>query len=235
MATIGTGKFDSDGRPYRTIVGEDSSGNKYVLIVDSDGHVQADVLSIAAGTNRIGKVQPDMHEVRVVKALDASIGVYTAGDMVNDTDCCVTASAWQLTGAANANGGYGAIWAVDWFNETENQAVQYELLFFNATPTGEVTDNTANVHPNKADRTKWLGPLLLPTSIARGAAIASYAHACPSTTGGLPFFYKCAAGSTTLSFVVVTRTGYTQTATDDIEFVFNLARDLGAIGLVKFD
>ena len=219
--------FDAYGRVIRSIVSntaKDGSGTPYFPLLDSDGHLQVDALSavLAASSARIGKAQADMQEVRVVKAIDASIGAYAAGDMVNDTDCCVTAAAWQILGAANTAGGYGAIWGVDLINETENQAVQYEILLFNAAPTGEVTDNTANVHPNKADRTKWLGNILLPTSIARGAAIATYATASPSTTGNLPKFYKCAAGSTTLYFAVVTRTAYTQTATDDIEFVFSL-------------
>ncbi len=179
-----------------------------------------DITSIAAGTNRIGKVQPDLVEVRVSKAIDASIGAYTAGDMVNSDDCCVTAAAWQITGAANATGGYGVIWGVKLFNETENQAVQYRIILFNAAPTGESTDNTANVHPNKADRTKYIDEISLPASVARGATIATTTSASPSTTGNLPLHYKCAAGSTTLYFELITDTAYTQTATDDIEIIF---------------
>lgn len=180
---------------------------------------------LVAGTSRIGKVQPDMHEVRVVKAIDASIEAYTAGDMVNDDDCCTTAAAWEIAGAASATGGYGAIWGIDLVNETENQAVQYEIILFNATPafTGvQFTDNWPNVHPHKEDRSKHIRDILLPTSIARGAAIATTTHASPSTSGGLPVFYKCATGSTSLYFVLVTRTAYTQTATDDIEITFNI-------------
>jgi len=162
-------------------------------------------------------------EVRVSKAIDASIGAYTAGDMVNDDDCCTTATYWTLAGMAAVEGGYGAIIRAGLFNETENQAVQYSVLLFNAVPswTGvEFTDNTANVHPNKADMTKWIDDIDLPTSTARGAAIATTTSATPSTTGKLPLIYKCAAGSTSLYFVLVTRTAYTQTATDDIELAF---------------
>jgi len=180
------------------------------------------------GTNwvldtRTGKQQ--LVEVRVSKAIDASIGAYTAGDMVNDDDCCNTATPWEIAGAAAVAGGYGAIIGIDLFNETENQSVQYRTILFNATPTGgtgEFTDNTANIHPNKADMSKYVGEIPLPSSIARGAAIATTTSASPSTTGGLPKFYKCAAGSTALKFVLVTDTAYTQTATDDIELTFLL-------------
>lgn len=180
------------------------------------------------GTNwvkdtRTGKQQ--LVEVRVSKAIDASIGAYTAGDMVNDDDCCNTATPWEIAGAAAVNGGYGAILGIDLFNETENQAVQYRLILFNATPTGgtgEFTDNTANIHPVKTDRSKYVGEIALPFSVARGAAIATATSASPSTPGGLPKFYKCAAGATALKFVLVTDTAYTQTATDDIELTFLL-------------
>ena len=205
---------------------KDGSGTSLFPLVDSDAHFQVDVLSITAGDNRIGIVRPDMKEVRVSKAIDASIGAYTAGDMVNDDDCCTTAVPWQIAGAANAVGGYGAIWGVRLFNETMNQAVQYEIILFNAAPVGsgviEFTDNTPNVHPHPADMAKHIDNILLPASIARGAAIATYTKASPSTSGGLPLFYKCAVASTTLYFVLVTRTAYTQVATNDIELKFNI-------------
>jgi len=208
--------------------------NFYPISVDSNGYLQIELLAgtasfgaLSAGTARIGKVQPDMHEVRVVKAIDASIGAYAAGDMINDDDCCTTATPWQLTGAANANGGYGVIWNIKLINETENQAVRYRIIMFNATPVGsgtdaEFTDNTPNMHPHKGDRAKYLGEIAFPSSIARGAAIATYTQASPSTTGDLPLYYKCASGSTTLPFVLVTDTIYTQSATDDIEIIFEI-------------
>ena len=183
------------------------------------------------GTTWAAKKEPtanDIVEVRVAKAIDASIGAYTAGDMVNDDDCCTVAAPWTLAGAANVTGGYGAIWGVRLFNETPNLAVQHEILLFNAAPVGsgviEFTDNTPNVHPHKADMAKYIDSILMPTSIARGAAVATYTKASPSTTGNLPLFYKCATGSTSLSFVLVTRTAYTQTETYDIEIRFSLER-----------
>lgn len=40
MATISQELFDSAGRPYRVIVGEDTSGNKFALLTDSDGYLK---------------------------------------------------------------------------------------------------------------------------------------------------------------------------------------------------
>jgi len=161
-------------------------------------------------------------EVRVSKAIDASVGVYAAGDVVNDDDCCTTATAWTFANMAAVVGGYGVITGATLINETENQAVQYELILFNTTPTGELMDNAANNNPIKADRAKWIGTIPFPSSVARGAATATTTAASPSTVGGLPLFYKCAAASTTLYGVLLTRTIYTQTATDDIEIALQV-------------
>jgi len=220
--------FDINGRVIRSIVSntaKDGSGTSLFPVLDSDGHTQVDILSITAGDNRIGIVRPDIKEVRVAKAIDASVGAYAAGDMVNDDDCCTAAVPWEIAGAANAAGGYGAIWGVRLFNETPNLAVQYELLIFNAVPAGtgvEFTDNVANMHPHRLDRAKWVREILMPASVARGATVATYVSASPSSSGKLPLFYKCAAASTTLYFVLVTRTAYTQTATYDIEIAFDI-------------
>jgi len=53
MATVATAKFDSDGRPYRPVLGEDSSGNKYVLITNSSGQLE---IVLVSGTAAIGLV-----------------------------------------------------------------------------------------------------------------------------------------------------------------------------------
>lgn len=223
--TINNDLYDNYGRVIRPVLfntAKDGSGTWYFALLDSDGHLQVDALSIAAGTNRIGKVMADIHEVRVSKAIDASIGAYTAGDVVNDDDCSVTATCWTFAGMANAVGGQGAVLGATLINETENQAVQYELILFNATPTGELTDNSANTNPVLADRAKWVGTISFPASVAGGATVATTTQASPSTLGKLPLFYKCAAASTTLLGVLITKTAYTQTATDDIEIALQV-------------
>ena len=156
-------------------------------------------------------------ETRLAKAIDASIGAYGAKDIVNDTDCSVTATAWEFLNMAADVGGYGVIDFASLVNETENQAVRYELLLFDTSPTGALEDNTTNDNPLKADRSKYLGRISLPSTIANGATVASTTLASPSTVGNLPFFYKCAAASTSLFGVLITLDVYTQTATDDIE------------------
>ncbi len=161
-------------------------------------------------------------EVRVSKAIDASEGAYAAGDVVNDDDCSVTATYWTFAGMAAVIGGYAAITGATLINETENQAVLYELILFNAVPTGQLTDNSANTNPVKADRAKWIGTIKFPASVAEGATVATTTQASPSTTGGLPLFYKCTSSSTTLFGVLVTKTAYTQTATDDIEIALQV-------------
>jgi len=156
-------------------------------------------------------------EVRVSKAIDASIGAYAANDVVNDDDCSVTATYWTLTNMAKEKGGEGIIDFASIFSETENISPRLKFILFNAVPTGELTDNSANTNPIKGDRSKWVGTISWSALDAVSANVASVALASPSTVGGLSIKYKCAAGSTTLYAVLVTLDIFTQTATDDIE------------------
>lgn len=193
------------------------------LVAGSVAIGDVDVTSIAAGTNRIGQVSGTLKEVRVSQVIDGSLGAYTAGDVVGADDCCTTLAVVWTFDVARVAGGYGYITGATLVNETENQAVQYDLLLFNATPTGELRDNAANDNPLKADRSKFIGVVSFPFSVARGATVATYAQASPTTTNSnLPMPFKCAAGVTTILGVLVTNTAYTQTATDDIEITLEI-------------
>ncbi|KKL11700.1 hypothetical protein LCGC14_2543140, partial [marine sediment metagenome] len=142
---------------------------------------------------------PVPFETRVSKVIDASIGAYAANDMVNDDDCCTSATYWTFTNMAKEKGGYGSIEFANLFNETESQTVNYNLVLYNATPTGNFTDNAENEHPIKADRSKHIGTIIFPASVNAGTLAATTAHASGSdAASGLPISYKCAAGSTSL-------------------------------------
>ncbi len=174
---------------------------------------------LLSGVSLIGFIGGVLKEVRVAQVIDASLGAYTAGDVVGADGCCTTlALTWNFD-VARVAGGYFHIVGAILVNETENQAVQYDLLLFNAVPTGDLRDNAPNDNPLKGDRSKFLGVIEFPTSVAKGATIATYTEATPSTVGRLPKAIKCAAGVTTIYGVLVTNTAYTQTATDDIEIV----------------
>jgi len=161
-------------------------------------------------------------EVRVAQVIDASLGAYAAKDVVGADDCCtILAVSWTFD-VGGIEGGYVKIHTARLFNETENQAVQYDLLLFNATPTGELRDNAANTNPLKADMAKYLGKITFPFSIANGATVATTTQATPSTSGRLPMVVKCAVGTTKIYGVLVTNTAYTQTATDDIEIILEV-------------
>ena len=215
MTIIDGGLQDEMGRQIRPVLAntaKDGSGTWYVPLVDADGK-----LIMGAGTALMGATMGVLKEVRVAQVIDASLGAYTAGDVVGADDCCTTlAIAWEFT-VVSVAGRAGCILGATLFNETENQAVQYDLILFNATPTGELRDNAANDNPLLGDRSKWLGTIVFPFSIARGATVATTTQATPSTSGRLPMPFKCTAAETKIYGVLVTRTAYTQTATDDIE------------------
>ncbi len=155
--------------------------------------------------------------VSVEQVIDASLGAYAVGDVVGADDCCTTlAITWNFD-IGRAVGEYIEIIGATLANETENQAAQYDLLLFNATPTGELRDNAANTNPIKADDAKYLGMISFPYSVAKGATVATYTEATPGDgVSKVPKAIKCAAADTKLYGVLVTNTIYTQTAGDVI-------------------
>lgn len=195
-----------------------ANANKVVVASGTVTAVTDITNALPAGTNRIGTVSGVLKEIRVAQVIDASLGVYAAGDVVSADDCCTTlAITWQFD-IARAVGTYGVIWGMALINETPNQAVKYRMLLFNATPTGELRDNAANNNPLPADRSKYIGEVSFPYTVARGATVATYTQATPGDpTSGLPIPFKCAAADTKIYGVLVTDTVYTQVATNDIE------------------
>ncbi len=162
--------------------------------------------------------------IAVSQVIDASLGAYTAGDVVGADDCCTTlAIAWIFD--LKTQGTTWEIFDVTLFNETEDQAVQYDLICFNTIPTGDLRDNFPNDNPLKAERLTWLGTIPLPFSIARGATVATTTRASLSTSGGLPIEVQTLTTDTKVYIVLVTNTAYTQTATDDITITIKFRQD----------
>lgn len=180
---------------------------------------------MVTGINAGGNARRDLLvEVRTVKAIDASIGAYTANDVVNDDDCSTTATCWTFTAMARKNGGTGTIESASIFSESESVTPRLILYLFNATPTGELTDNSASTNPIKTDRTKYIGKIDFPALESVGTT-ASTATVTPSTVGGLPLGFECATGDDDLYGVLVARDAFTQTATDDIEILFMVRQE----------
>ena len=162
------------------------------------------------------------------QVIDASLGAYSIGDVVGADDCCTTLAIPWIFDIRDAIAGFpigGAVWIVGaaLFNETENQAVQYDLLLFNATPTGELRDNAANTNPLKGDKASYSAPRIsFPISTANGATVATTMGVTPNTSGNIPKIFRCAAADTKLYGVLVTNTAYTQTPGDIIQIKLHI-------------
>jgi len=164
----------------------------------------------------------------VEQVIDASLGAYAAGDVVGADDDCTTLAVPWIFDIRDVIDNFpigGAVWIVgaELFNETENQAVQYDLLTFNATPTGDLRDNAANDNPLKGDMASYCAPRIsFPLTTAGGATVATTMGVTPNTTGGVPKLFRCAAADTKIYGVLVTNTAYTQTAGDTIRVTLHL-------------
>lgn len=205
MGTVGNALEDSKGRPYRPVLGEDSVGKKYVLRTNGSG--QLEIVSVGI-----------LKEVRTSVDIDSSDdNTIDANDVLSAEDCCTTtATYWTFEEVVAANGGNGYIVGATLVSEVENQAVQYDLLLFNAAPAGEMRTNVTNTNPVKADISKYLGTISFPQSTARGSSTCTYTQASPSTVGNLPMAFQCVTVDD-LYGVLVTRTAYTHDTGQAIE------------------
>lgn len=82
MAANNNSLVDDKGRLVRPVLfntAKDGSGTWYYALLDSDGHMQIDVLSITAGTSVIGKVSHDKtgigHGVKTVTTAGTDVAL----------------------------------------------------------------------------------------------------------------------------------------------------------------
>ncbi len=182
---------------------------------DGTNWVQIDPLvSIVAGTNRIGTVSGVLKEVNVTKALEAAVG-YSANDVLSESDTPSAGTAWTFSAIARANGASGYITKAQVISESESVIPRLTLFLFNATPTSELDDNAANTAPDSADLATYIGAIDFPALESLGTT-DSHALSSPSTVGNLPLAFTCDAGADDLFGILVTRDAFTQTATDDM-------------------
>jgi len=173
-----------------------------------------DILSIAAGNNRIGTVSGVLKSVSVTKALEAAVA-YTAGDVLCETDTASAGTAWTFAAIARANGAKGYITKAQVISETTAITPRLTLFLFHTAPTCELDDNAANTALLHADEANYIGKIDFPAMEDIGTG-DSEAVATPSTVGNLPLEFECAAAADDLIGVLVTRDAFTQTATDDM-------------------
>ena len=159
-------------------------------------------------------------EVRVTTAIDTSDdGAFAANDVVGNDDCCTTTATFiTFSEVVRANGEYGYITSALIVSESESVTPQLTLFLFNAGPTSELRSNFANTAPDSADLAKYIGKIDFPALESLGTT-DSHSLASPSTVGNLPLAFKCASGSDDLFGILVTRSIFTQTDTDDMTIV----------------
>ena len=131
-------------------------------------------------------VSPILVQVKASKVIDASIGAYGANDVVSDSDCSTTATAWTFSNVVRQNGRYGEIIGATIFSESETITPRFTLYLYESAPTGVLTDNYPSDHPNKADRLIFLDSIdfaAVESLCTTGGA--SISKASTSTVGGL--------------------------------------------------
>jgi hypothetical protein len=154
--------------------------------------------------------------VSTTKAL-AAAGAYSAEQVLSQSATNNAGTAWTWDALANATGRGGYIVRAMASSETTNVTPRLTLFLFNVIPTyttDELDDRAANLAPKNATIANYIGRIDFPELSDLGGN--SEAVCSPSTFGGLPLSFMCAATDDALYGIVVTRDGFTQTATDDL-------------------
>ena len=191
----------------QTAYGGDGT-DMHPLLVDADGRLDTKTRGVYV-------------EVTTTKALEAAAG-YTANDVLSETDTASAGTAWTFSTCARANGAGGYITKATAISESESVTPRLTLYVFHTTPAnGELDDNAANISPDAGDKAKYVGKIDFPALESLGTT-DSTATVTPSTVGGLPLGFTCAAADDDLYGILVTRDAFTQTATDDMTIILGI-------------
>ncbi len=157
--------------------------------------------------------------ISVTKALAAATA-YHAEDVLSESATNAAGTCWTFDAIARQPGASGHIVRAIVSSETTNVTPALTLFLYNVARTAstdELDDHAVNVAPKNADvRTtgSYIGRIDFPQLSDIGGNSESVCS--PSTGGGLPLPFICAAADDALYGIVVTQTAFTQTATDDL-------------------
>lgn len=165
----------------------------------------------ASTTNPVPVTEGDTVRVSVTPTISAG-SIYADGDALGGK--------FELANAVLAAGGAGVIEKITVIDEDQELA-GIDFVFFDQDFT--VTNDNAPFDPSDADLANCLGFV----DIAATSDYSDFADNSVATkTSGLrmPFYFKLAAGQTTLRGQSTVRGTPTYTATDDLTFIFTIRR-----------
>lgn len=130
------------GRPVivKANTAKDDSGTFYTLLVDADGHLQLDVLSIAAGSNAIGKLAANAG----VDIGDVGVKSYT------------TIASGELAGSATAVQMPAVACKMVKFKAVNSNAGNVYIGGSGVTVVTGTTDATSGLELDAGEETGWL-------------------------------------------------------------------------------
>lgn len=177
-----------------------------------------DILSIAAGTNRIGTFSGVSKTISVTKALIAATD-YAAEDVLSEH--ATSGTVWTFAAIFRANNTGGYITKAIASLETTALTPKLTLYLFNVAPTSNLNDNVANTAVLNADIGKYVGRIDFPALEDLGGNSESVITS--STSGNLPMWVDAASAADDLIGICVTRDAITgESAGDDLTIKLTL-------------
>lgn len=169
----------------------------------------------------VGETGSNQIKVQVAQTVTAS--AYSAGNALGGL--MTIANAARVSGTAGNSGTGGIVTGMQLNSKAIQSAVQVDVFFFDANPTGSTcTDKSAFVIAN-ADFDKVVGIMTIPSTPANGAGWFG-----ATTTGSvaIPTYFPVTydlASATSIYACAVVRAAITPGSTSDISFKFNMLRN----------
>lgn len=169
----------------------------------------------------VGETGSNQIKVQVAQTVTAS--AYSAGNALGGL--MTIANAARVSGSAGNSGTGGIVTGMQLNSKAIQSAVQVDVFFFDANPTGSTcTDKSAFVISN-ADFDKVVGIMTIPSTPANGAGWFG-----ATTTGSvaIPTYFPVTydlASATSIYACAVVRAAITPGSTSDISFKFNILRN----------
>ena len=216
-------QLDSTDRIAVSVYGKSSAAGDKELLLDASGHTQADVLSIATGTNNIGDV-----DVLTVAAGETHIGEVGCNTNVVSVTPTITAGAYtaldivgaiQTIAAATRVSGEPTVLQSIVITDKAALTQAMTIWFFNANPAaGTYTDNLAlTIHDT--DLAMCVGFVKVAATDYASAAANSVATV---RNIGLPLM---PAATSLFAIAQATSTAPTYASTSDLTFRYSFLRD----------
>lgn len=203
--------------PEAYFLGPKAKADAYCFTMATDDPLL--VLENSQDDNGSKRVTFSSNEVLVTVTRPNDSIAYAIGDVVSDSTSATTLN--EIAGAGRYNAGAGFIIGIRITTSKKQITPQLRIHFYNANNPTVAADNAPMVRLD-ADESKYLGCVDLP-AMTTGADTTNSTESTAENTW-VEKFFKCAAGTTSIWFIIETLDAFTPATVQTFKCRFAFAR-----------